>query len=197
MAFLEQRLDTKITRGCSFHIDQPNRTMLRRSGGKLKQVFGASLPIHRCDLSHGIRSRDDFQQVLDLFYIVMFTPYEGFRVKDWRDFLATATNSAVELVSGTNYQLQRKHTFGGVNFLRDITKPVSGTVQVYSGANALLPATVDYETGIATVTGTPAYWTGEFDMPMTFSDNTWTGTLEVHTNNLHVSSSPIRLEEVR
>jgi uncharacterized protein (TIGR02217 family) len=197
MAFLESRLDTKITHGCSFYIDQPNRTMLRRSGGKLKQIFGASLPIHRCDLSHGVRSRADFQTILDLFYVVMFTPYEGFRVKDWRDFIATATNSALELVSGSDYQLQRKHTFGGVTFLRDITKPVASTVKVYNASNVELASTVDYETGIATVTGTPAYWTGEFDIPMTFSDNTWTGTLEVHTNNLHVSSSPIRLEEVR
>ena len=196
--FLESRLDTKITRGCAFYIDQPNRQMIRKQSGGMKQVFGATLPIHRCDLSHGIRSRDEFQSVLDLFYVVMFTPYEGFRVKDWRDFKATSTNSRVVLISGTNYQLQRDHVFGGVHFYRDIKKPVTGTVIVFNAGGTPLSAIVDYTTGIVSVpSGTPAYWTGEFDLPMTFSENTWTGTMEVHTQNLHVSSSPIRLEEVR
>lgn len=197
MAFLEARLDAKVTRSVQFIETVPGRDLIRYQSGKLKQNFTAALPITRCELIHGLRSAADYQIVLDAWYIVMFTPYEGLRVKNWRDYIATRTNTSLTLISGSIYQLNRKHTFGGINFIRPIYKPVSGTVVVYDAGGTPLTASIDYATGQATVTGTPASWSGEFDLPMTFTDNEWSASLEVSTNNLHVFSGSIALEEIR
>lgn len=198
MAFLEARLDARITRGVTFTETVPGRTLLRYPGGGLEQDFLASAPILRCDLSHGVRSAAGYQSILDAWMVVMFTPYEGLRVKNWRDYRATSTNSAVASLGGGTYQLQRKHTFASVSYYRDITKPVSGTVAVFDAGGTPLTATVDYTAGTFTVaSGTPSYWTGEFDFPMTFSDNEWQATLEVSTQNLHVAVGSIAMEEVR
>lgn len=198
MAFLESRLDARITRGVTFTETVPGRTLRRYASGGLDQEFIASAPILRCDLSHGVRSADDYQSILDAWMVVMFTPYEGLRVKNWRDYQATSTNSAVASLGAGEYQLQRKHTFGAVSYYRDIKKPVSGTVAVFDAGGTPLTATVDYTDGTFTVlSGTPSYWTGQFDFPMTFSDNEWQATLEVSTQNLHVVSGSISMEEVR
>jgi uncharacterized protein (TIGR02217 family) len=204
MTFLEQRLDTKITHGASGGPTVPGRTKTYLPNGKLYQDFTASTGIHRYDVSHGVRSRADFQAVLDLFYVVMFTPYEGFRFKDWRDYQGLQTNTRLRLIAGSTWQLQRRHVFGGVEFLRDITKPVASTVTVWRTRSAVVSAAiavVDYTTGIVTITGhvdgDTYTWTGEFDMPVTFTDDTWVGDLEVNTVNLWVTSNPIKLEEIR
>lgn len=198
MAFLESRIDSKIERGAKGGPVNPGRVKAYTRSGKLSQGFYASIPIHRYDVSHGLRSQADFLSVLNLWYVINFTPYTGFRFKDHRDFRATRTNTALTLVSGSTYQLQRTYTFAGATtFLRNIYKPVDGTVIVYDASGNVLDSTVDYTTGIATVTGTPATWAGEFDVPVTFTDNEWTSSLEVHTDNLHLQFDPIKLEEIR
>jgi uncharacterized protein (TIGR02217 family) len=206
MAFLEQRIDAKITRGVRFTETVPGRVMNRYPNGRLVQNFEGEVPLTTCDLAHGVRSSADFQALLDAWYIVNFTPYEGLRVKNWRDYIATQTNTSATFLSGstTQLQLQRLHTFGGVTFLRDIRKPcASPAVVVYrtrTGATSSIAATVDTTTGIATISGHVSgdtyTWTGEFDIPMTFTDNEWAATLEVHTSNLHLVSGTVRMEEL-
>lgn len=203
--FLEQRMDTKITHGA---VGGPTVTGRRKTylpNGDLSQNFLATQAIHKYDVSHGLRSRADFQSVLDLFYVVMFTPYSGFRYKDWRDFLLTQENSKLSSIGGdpTLFQLQRRHLFGGIEHLRNIKKPIASTIVVYrtrTGAVTMVSAAVDYTTGIATISGHVSgdtySCTGEFDVPVTFTDDDWTGSLEVSTQNLHVMSSSIKLEEL-
>lgn len=199
LAFLEQRLDAKITQGATGGPTVPGRIKRYTGSGRLSQNFSAAAPIHRYDVSHGLRSAADYQTVLDLWYVVMFTPYSGFRFKDWRDFQATRSNTKLTLISGNTWQLQRRHVAGSVEFLRDIVKPcASPAIIVYDAGGTPLTASVDSETGIATVTGTPATWTGEFDVPVTFSDDDWvSSSLEVNTQNLHIMSASIKLEEIR
>lgn len=203
--FLEERLDVRITRGATTQVTQPGRRKTYVSGA-LEQDFNNTLPVHKYEVSHGLKPAiitsgitvaNAYALVLNLFYNVMFTPHIGFRYKDWSDYRAVKDNSALVLISGTTWQLRRKHTYGSVSFYRPIYKPVSGTVLVYSAADALLPATVDYATGQAVVTGTPSYWTGEFDIPVTFSNDSWSATLETNVRNLRVVSGSIQLEEIR
>lgn len=206
MAFLEQRLDTRITHGAIGGPSVPGRVKRYLPNGELYQNFTSTRPVHRYDVSHGLRSRADFQTVLDAFYVVMFTPYTGLRYKDWRDFIATQANTRATLLAGstTQLQLQRRHVFGGIQFLRDIKKPCAApTPTVYrtrSGSTSSISATVDTTTGIATISGhvngDTYTWIGEFDVPVTFVDDEWTGSLEVNTENLHVNSAPIKLEEL-
>lgn len=197
MAFLESRISPRITADTDFVVTHPSRTKVYTYGGRLEQEFGDSPPVHKVNLALGVRSKADYQSLIDAFYIVMFTPYEGLRVKNWQDFQATATNSAVASLGGGEYQLQRRHSFGGISYLRDIKKPVSGTVAVYAAGGTPLTATVDTTDGTFTVvSGTPAYWVGEYDIPMTFSDDQWRARLEVSTQNLHMVIDPIMMEEL-
>ncbi|MBA3588306.1 DUF2460 domain-containing protein [Methylibium sp.] len=205
MAFLEQQLDARITRDTTFTESVPGRSLIRLPNGRLSQNFVSALPILRCELAHGIRTAANYQTVLDAWMVVNFTPYDGLRVKNWRDYTATQSNSKLTLVSGSNYQLQRRHVFGGVEMLRNIIKPVNnGALTVFrtrAGTVTTASATVDYATGIAAITGHVAgdtyTWLGEFDFPMTFSENEWSAALEVSVHNLHVVSGSITLEEVR
>lgn len=197
MSFLESRLDSKITRGATGGPTQPGRRKIYTASGRLTQSFTNSMALHRYDVSHGVRTAAEYQTVLDLFYVVMFTPYVGFRFKDWRDFRLTQANSRLVLVSGTTYQIHRVHTFGGQEFLRPIYKPVSA-VTAYNAGGGVLTSTTDTTTGLVTVpSGTPTTCVGEFDVPVTFVNDEWTGSLEVHTLNLHIQSESIQLEEIR
>jgi uncharacterized protein (TIGR02217 family) len=204
MAFLEERISAKITENSQGGPTQPSRRRVYTAGGKLKQNFSALMPIHRYEVSHGVRSQADYQTVLDLFYIVMFTPYEGFRFKDWGDYQLTQANSRLTLVSGSDYQINRVHTFGAVEFLRPIYKPVDGTIVVKRNRSSVIStatATVTATTGVAAisdhVSGDTYTCEGEFDVPVTFSSDEWTASWAVHINNLHMISGTIPLEEIR
>lgn len=201
MAFLETRLDTKITAGASVVV-RSGRSKTYLPNGLLQQDFYRPTPVHEYDVSHGLRSAADFQTVLAAFYVVMFTPYEGFRLRDQKDFTATQANSKLTLITGATYQLQRVHSFGGVEYLRDIKKPNNDVVvkRNRSGSITTASATIDTTTGIATISGHVGgdtyTWEGTFDVPVTFVDDEWTGSLDVGTNNLHVHSAAIKLEEL-
>lgn len=198
LAFCEQRIDPKITQGASGGPYVAGRTKRYGPSGTLTQNFIAAMPMHRFDISHGVRSREDFQAVLDSFYVVMFTPYSGLRMKDWRDFKGTRTNTRLAALGGGTWQLQRRHVFGGVEVLRKIQKPVAGSVLVYDAGGTVLTAAVDPTTGIAIVTGTPDSWVGEFDVPVTFTDDEWTASLEIATDaTAWMTAGTIKLEEIR
>jgi uncharacterized protein (TIGR02217 family) len=196
MAFLEQRLDTRIERGAVGGPTNRGRRKLYTSSGKLKQVFTWSAPVHEYDVSHGIRSAADIESLKAMWYVVNFTPYEGFRFRDWRDFQATTGNTTLTNISGSAWQLQRTYTFGGITFKRDIYKPNSD-VAIFEAGGAPCTFTHSTETGIATVTsGTPATWTGTFDVPVTFKGDEFMETIEGASGNLSVQPAPILLEEL-
>lgn len=205
MALLFQRIDSKIANGASTTIHTPGRTKSYNPAGRLFQNFLSSQPVHQYDYSHGVRSRADFQAVLNIFYVVMFTPYDGFLHKDWRDYQASQLNSNCAPLTATTLQLQRVHSFGGVAWNRNITKPnTSATgVQVFrtrTGATSGISSSVDTTTGIVTISGHVAgdtyTWSGEFDVPVTFTDDDWAADLEVNTINLWLTSNPIKVEEL-
>lgn len=202
---LHQPIDDKITQGADFEVEIPGRTMHKNSSGQLFQNFLGTKIVHRVDLAHGLRSRDDFQRVVDAFYVLMLNGYEGCLVRNWRDYIATQSNSRANIIgAGATLQLQRKHNFGGVSIYRDITKPRAAPVPVVyrtrAGVTSAISSTVDTTTGIATITGHAGgdtyTWAGWFDLPMAFSDNKWTGSLEISIDNLHIRSSPIMMEEI-
>ena len=197
MAFLEQRIDERIERQATGGPTNRGRVKIYTGSGKLQQGFYWSAPLHEFNISLGIREELSADKIKSLWYVVNFTPYEGFRFRWWRDYIATATNTAVENTTGTEYQLQRKHTFGGVDFLRNIYKPNSD-VAVFEANGTPCTFTTDTTTGIVDVSsGTPAYWTGTFDFPVTFRDGDFIETLDGNIGNLAISPPNIVLEEIR
>lgn len=203
MAFLEQRLSPRIERGAVGGPINRGRQMVRTAGGKLRQVFTWAEPLREYTINHGIMGAADARELLSLWYVVNFTPYEGFRFRDWSDYVATQATSRCTLISGSNYQLQMVYTFAGIEFVRRITKPVDGA-QVYRtrlGVVSAASAVISTSTGVAEISGHTAgdtyTWEGQFDVPVTFSGNEWMPQAEALANDGVVATMPtIQLEEV-
>jgi uncharacterized protein (TIGR02217 family) len=198
MSIIETRISPRITIDATFKVRQPARTKVYHDDGSITQVFTALAAKHEVDLSHGLKTRADFQELVDAFYAVMFGGYEGLRVRNWQDYKLTLLNSAVESLGGGEYQIQRKHTFGAVTIYRDIVKPVSGTITVYDASNVALTPTIDYTDGTFTVaSGTPAKVVGEFDLPMTFVSDEWLGRMVgMGSDGPLIDGEPIVMEEL-
>lgn len=206
MAFLEERLDSRIERGATGGPKNEGRSKVYTASGKLSQAFQWSAPLQEWDVSHGLKSLSDFESLRAMWYVVNFTPYAGFRFRDWSDFVATQANSRLTFISGSTWQLQRVYTFRGITFARKISKPSAGAAiwRTASGGGSatLASASVDTTTGVATIGGHTAgdtyTWEGQFDVPVTFVDNSLPVTLESgdQSGPLVIPGS-IKLEEVR
>ncbi len=203
MAFLEQRLSQRIERGASGGPVNRGRQMVRTAGGRLRQVFTWPEPLHTYTVSHGILGQAQLEELRALWYVVNFTPYEGFRFRDWSDYRATQANSRCTLITGSTYQLQRVYTFQGLQFVRRIQKPVDG-VAIYrtrATVTSTATATIDTATGIATISGHVAgdtyTWAGECEVPVTFTDDAWVQQIEAMNIDGAVASMPtINVEEI-
>jgi uncharacterized protein (TIGR02217 family) len=199
MALLESRLDSRIERLAQARLCNRGRRKIYSSGGKLKQAFKWTAPIHEFDFTHGLRTIAEFEALRAMWYVVNFTPYEGFRLRHWGDYSATMTNTFVIDLGAGSYQLARRYTTAGINFDRLITKPNSDAVLRDAGGIALT-ATISTTTGIATAVsgGTPAAWTGTFDVPATFADDSFPEVLEAsQTGEPLVLTQSLTLEELR
>lgn len=203
MAFLEQRLSDRTEFGAKGGPVNHGRQMIRTASGRLRQVFTWSEPLHTYTVSHGVLDQAQMEELRSFWYVVNFTPYEGFRFRDWTDYQATQDNSRCTLISGSDYQLQRIYKVGSIEFVRKIQKPASGAVVYRTRSSVVSAATasVDTTTGIATisshVSGDTYTWVGEFDIPVTFSDQEWVSELLAATQQSQLTDSPeINLEEI-
>lgn len=206
MAFLEERLPITITVG-STGGPVAKRTKVYVQSGRLLQNFEWSRPLHRYDLSYGIKTLAHFEAVRAMWYVVMFGgPYEGFRVRDWSDYQATQANSGLTVQGGspTEWQLQRVYTVGSVSYRRNIYK-LDGAPVIYrtrSGVTSQIATTADLNTGIADISGHVGgdtyTWEGNFDVPVTFSDDAL-DQIEITGNaqDLLQSLPSIKVEELR
>jgi uncharacterized protein (TIGR02217 family) len=198
MTLLASRLDAKIERGAVRRVVHPSRVKVYSVDGKLTQNFPSDRMKHYYDVSHGVRSQADYMTVMGAFYTVMGNGNTGLLFRDEADHTALATNTSCTLVTGSTYQLNRVYSFGAYSYVRAITRPLNnGALAVYDAGGSPLTPTISYTTGTFTVaSGTPAKWAGEFLVPVAFSSNEWSATLEVHTQNLHLVNGQIELEEV-
>lgn len=163
----------------------------------------------RYDAGIGVRSLDDLSKILRFFEARHGQLY-GFRWKDWLDFkscLPSETPQTVDqvLTAGSDplvYQLTRTYSDGAGTYLREITKPVQGTVQVARDGVQLTEGTdftVDPETGMVTLASAPppaAIVTAgfEFDVPVRFDSD----TIDVNLSAFEAGEIPsIPIVEVR
>lgn len=120
----------------------------------------------------------------------------GFRFRDWSDYQATVSNGGVALISGSNYQMVKNYASGSLSEVRNIAKPVTGTVSISGGGVYV----VDYATGIITVTSgaAPTAWAGEFDIPVRFdTDHMQLDVVDKNGGGLLIQWGQIPIIEVR
>lgn len=172
MAFVEQRLLDCVAYGT---MGGPTwRT--RRVGlanGKTRRNPRRSRPLYRFEIIYQNLLPEHHREVFNAFNACMGGVY-GFRIRDWSDYVAEDELLPV-LGNGAEQtqQLIRTYAFGGNSIARPIRKPVDGTV-VVTANNVPISATVNPTTGMATYTapnGQAIRWSGEFDVPVIFSDD--------------------------
>lgn len=211
MAFLEQRLDTRVERGAAGRLTNRGRVKVYTGSGKLNQAFKWSAGLTEWDISFGIKTMAQFESSRALWYVVNFTPYDGFLFRDWSDYIATQENTRLTALTATTWQLQRVYSFAGIEHLRAIKKPAAGPVVYRTRASVTTVASlasVDTTTGIATiplevvgddgghVSGDTYTWAGTFNVPVTFVTNDFPLELEMTSAGPAVTQS-IKVEELR
>lgn len=199
MAFDEVRLPVTVEKGA---LGGPtfNTTVLTLSNGFEQRNQNWATTRATYDIGYGIQNSDDLFIVLAFFY-ARKGKARGFRFRDWSDYQVDAneqfaTGDGVE----TNFQLTVTYSDSGSSHVRDIKKPVSGTVRIWvDSVEQLSGWTVDTETGIVTFSVAPAdtlaiEWQGEFDVPVRFDTDDLNVSMEIF-NAGTISSIP--LVEVR
>jgi uncharacterized protein (TIGR02217 family) len=110
----------------------------------------------------------------------------GFLLEDPKDFYTTsatayiATAGVMAALGGGTYQLykRKKHIASARYKDRKITRVNASTFQALDAGGNPLSGTVNPDTGIATITGTPVTWTGRFYVPVHFQSDIIDWTLE-------------------
>ncbi len=145
-------------------------------------------PLHRFNIAPGIKTIAD-QQMVETFHLACQGSAIGFLMRDYKDY--TATHTATSLPAGctqrghvssvggstTVFQLEKRYFNGARTYTRRITRPQSGTVQLYDASLNLIASgyTINYTTGEVTFAVAPAqppaYWTGQFYVPVVFESD--------------------------
>ncbi|QDL93076.1 TIGR02217 family protein [Paroceanicella profunda] len=136
------------------------------------------------DAGIGLRSLDDLEDIV-AFFEARGGQLNGFRWKDWTDYKSckpsgtpARTDQAIGTGDGsrTAFQLVKRYASGGAEYLREIRKPVAGSVLVGVDGAAAAGVSVDATTGIVTFATAPAADVAvtagfEFDVPVRFSSD--------------------------
>jgi uncharacterized protein (TIGR02217 family) len=182
MAFDDIRFPTAISRGASGGPERRTDIVTMGSGAEERNSRWAGSR-RRYNAGFGLKSLNDIHAVI-AFFEERRGRLHGFRWKDHADFKSGAPQNgvtALDQLIGTGdgataaFQLVKHYGSGLRNYARDITKPVSGTVQVAVNGNMTAAYTVDPATGIVTfnpgfvpVAGALVRAGFEFDVPVRF-----------------------------
>lgn len=166
MAFVNERFPDKISYDAVERI-RHNTSVVQVNSGARSANKNWAFPLREFDVSHAMRSKTYIDTLLAFNLAVAEGQANTFRYKAWADYQVPAAQGIATLISGDNYQMYRRYTFGASFKDRKITLPVIGTVTV-AGAGTY---SIAYTTGIITrLTGVaPTGWEGQFDVPAYFA----------------------------
>lgn len=173
MAFIEERLLDCVSYGTQGGPTWLTRRIGLRSG-IIRRNAMRSRPLYRFRVIYRNLLPEHHAEVIAAFN-ACFGGVHSFRLKDWSDFEAEDQQLAsLSTGSAQTLQLRKLYTFGSQTVARSIRKPVSGTVLMERNGVPFTPTSVDYATGEVTFTqaaGGVITWSGEFDVPVMFSDD--------------------------
>jgi uncharacterized protein (TIGR02217 family) len=162
----------------------------------------------RYDVGSGVKTLDDLSVVIAFFEARLGRLY-GFRFKGFADFKSctpgasvTTTDQPIGTGDGATatFQLAKTYTSGPANWVRQIVKPVAGTVRVaVAGVEQTTGISIDVTTGLITFASAPASGAAisagyEFDTAVRFD----TDGLSINLASFAVGEIPsIPIVEVR
>ena len=158
MAFLDIKFPVEISYG-SKGGPEFNTTVLELASGFEKRNINWSKVRSKYDAQQGIKIADQMTQLLDFFYVAQGKAH-SWRYKDWLDFTISAQNIGTGDGTTHVFQLKKLYQFSSYAYLRNITKPVVGTLTGMTvGGVAKTETThftVNYTTGKITFITAPA-----------------------------------------
>lgn len=172
MAFSEVRLDMGVDYGATGG-PMFNTTIVALTSGYEKRNINWSKSRGRWQLGERCVNSAEKDELISFFHARQGRAH-GFRFKDWSDFRATGQTIGSGDTVKTQFQLTKTYSSAGVDYVRDIIKPVNGTVVVYiDGVKQLSGWSVDITTGVITFTNPPGNGVivtadFEFDIPVRF-----------------------------
>jgi len=180
MAFIESpRFPEDISYGVTFGPEF-STSISQTIGGQEMRNRNRTRALCVGECSHALKTKQQLDTLLT-FFRSMGGRFHAFRFKDWGDFTCEVAQGTLTLVSGSNYQMFKAYQAAiGFNELRKITKPVSGTIQIFRTrasvtTNITGTSTINHTTGVVTVTshqaGDTYNWSGEFDVPCRFDSD--------------------------
>lgn len=143
------------------------------------------------DVSYGIMTKEDFQEVLTFFRGRYGRAY-SFRFKDWADY--EIAQQEIGTTDGTTdeFQIYKRYEYGDYHYDRNISKPVEDSLTVYvddveiSEGTGSSTYSIDLLTGVITLgadlaaqSGTSVEVVCEFDVPVRFDSDIMEVSLEV------------------
>jgi len=179
----------------------------RLSGREIRNINWA-YPLHKYNAAMAVRAISDLDTIIDFFHVTSGAA-DAFRYKDWADYKTvsalstpTSTDQLIGVGDGVevDFQLTKTYQVGSSTKVRNITKPVTGTVlislnDVTQGAGW----TVNTVTGIVTFAVAPGggvnvKWGGEFDVPVRFeSDDLQTSIVAYDSGVADINIVEVRL----
>ncbi|MFT4074255.1 MAG: DUF2460 domain-containing protein [Asticcacaulis sp.] len=184
--FHEVRFPARLAFGSGSGIERKTEIVSLASGYE-RRISPWAVGRRRYLIGAGVRSLVDTAELLGFFEAREGRLY-GFRFKDFADFRScainatpAATDQAIGTGDGAMAAFQLVKAYGGV--VRDIAKPVSGTVRVAVDGVEVSGFTVDETTGVVTLAEAPAAGRAvtagfEFDTPVRFDSEQIELTLE-------------------
>jgi len=159
MSFIDTRFPVTISFGSTGGPIYKTSVISMRSGREKRNAEWA-YPRHEYDASSGVKRMSDVEDLIAFFHVVLGRAHT-FRWKDWGDYKSCKVDSDVANTDQTltagdgetvDFQLKKTYSFGAASRVRNITKPVSGTVVMAVNGASVTNFTVDTDTGIVTFT---------------------------------------------
>ena len=182
MAFHDVQFPPVIAQGAQV-IRTFSTSVTISSGGQEQRNGNWSRPRLAWNVGTGLQRRAD-TDTLVAFFEARLGRLNAFRFKDWSDFTVTRQQIGTTDGSDATWQIVKAYTSGSTTVYRNITRPVSGTVQCWvDGVERTLGAgasefQVDLATGIITLGSTLAALSAklieaacEFDVPARFDSD--------------------------
>lgn len=202
MSFFEERFPDEIAQGATGG-PRWKTTKNRSTGGRRTANKDWSDAIHYFEVSQAIKTLDDFELVRAFFYVVAGA-FDGFRFKDFSNFQVAQALGVLQATAAPSvYQMCKAERYGSREYLRRILKPVTSSVTVWrtrSAVTTVITPSIDYTTGLVTVTGHMVgdtyAWAGAFDVPVNFADDSMETAQQISSDDSLLMSWPsIQLEE--
>ena len=183
MAFIETRFPTDIAYGSAGGPQYSTDIVITQSGYEQRNM-NWSQSRAKFNVAYGVKNQTQLDALI-AFFRARKGRADGFRFKDWTDYIGLAQQIGTGDGTTTQFQLIKTYASGSTSEQRIITKPVSGSVKIYLNATLQSPSNyiVDYTTGKITFTTAPAAATAitadfEFDTPVRFDTDKLAASLD-------------------